>query len=163
MQQALQELSKRLSSANEVKVGFLEGATYPDGTSVPMVAAIQNFGAPEKNIPPRPFFSDMVKAKSPTWGKKVARVLRASDFDADKALALTGEAISGELQKSILDLQSPELADSTVAAKGFSKPLIDTAHMMNSVQYQVDSQSPVSAPQVSGGRVKSAKAKAERS
>lgn len=43
----LDKISKQLAAASgqpSVSVGFLEGATYPDGTSVPLVAAIQEFG-----------------------------------------------------------------------------------------------------------------------
>lgn len=114
MQQALQELSKRLSTAKEVKVGFLEGATYPDGTSVPMVAAIQNFGAPAKGIPPRPFFTNMVKEESPTWGKKLAKVLQAADYDASVALGRMGEGIKGQLQASIRKTDEPALSPVTL-------------------------------------------------
>ena len=42
----LQKIADRIKQAGTLRVGFLEGATYPDGTSVAMVAAIQNFGAP---------------------------------------------------------------------------------------------------------------------
>lgn len=44
LQKYLEELENNLSSGTGLKVGFLEGATYPDGTSVPMVAAVQEFG-----------------------------------------------------------------------------------------------------------------------
>jgi len=62
-------IGRRLASGDAVKVGFLEGSTYPDGTPTALVAAIQNFGAPARGIPPRPFFSNMVTAKSPGWAK----------------------------------------------------------------------------------------------
>lgn len=44
LQKYLEELESNLSSGTGLKVGFLEGSTYPDGTSVPMVAAVQEFG-----------------------------------------------------------------------------------------------------------------------
>jgi hypothetical protein len=44
LQKYLEEMEKNLSSGSGLKVGFLEGSTYPDGTSVPMVAAVQEFG-----------------------------------------------------------------------------------------------------------------------
>lgn len=138
LQSALADLKSRLGKAQTLEVGFMEGATYPDGTSVPMVAAIQNFGAPAAGIPPRPFFSNMVREKSPQWGDDLAALLKASKYDANQAMNLMGEHIASELQDSINDTNSPPLAKATVDAKGFSKPLIDTGHMKNSVQYAVD-------------------------
>lgn len=35
---------KNLTKSKELTVGFLEGATYPDGQTVAMVAAVQEFG-----------------------------------------------------------------------------------------------------------------------
>lgn len=114
MQQVLDNIAKRLDSGKEVQVGFLEGSTYPDGTSVPMVAAIQNFGAPAKGIPPRPFFTNMVKEKSPGWGKKLSRALAAADYDANVALGRMGEGIKGELQASIRKTSEPALSPVTL-------------------------------------------------
>jgi hypothetical protein len=41
----LAAIAKRLGGNPEVRVGFLENSVYDDGTSVPMVAAINEFGA----------------------------------------------------------------------------------------------------------------------
>jgi hypothetical protein len=40
----LRQLSKNLANANSVKIGFMSDATYPDGTSIAMVAAGNEFG-----------------------------------------------------------------------------------------------------------------------
>jgi hypothetical protein len=134
----LKGLAKKLSNAKSVKVGFLEGATYPDGTPVAMVAAIQNFGAPAVGIPPRPFFSNMVREKGPNWGKSLSEILKAQKMDAAKSLALTGKGIEGQLHQSIVDTNAPPLAKATIAAKGFDKPLVDTGHMLNSINSEVE-------------------------
>lgn len=137
LEKALADIAKRVGRGGEVRIGFLEGATYPDGTSVPLVAAVQNFGASEKGIPPRPFFSNMVKEKSPQWPAKLGKVLKANDYNVDQSLAQMGEGIKGQLQQSIRDTNSPPLAPATIARKGFEKPLVDTGHMLNSVDYEV--------------------------
>ena len=134
----LEELAKKVSKSATLRVGFLEGATYPDGTSVPMVAAIQEFGAPAKGIPPRPFFRGMIAKESKHWSDDVAAVLKSSDYDAPRALALMGEEIKGELVQSITVLTDPPLSPKTVAAKGFAKPLVDTGHLRNSVGSEVE-------------------------
>lgn len=120
-----------------LRLGFLEGSTYPDGTPTAYIAAINEFGNPAHDQPPRPYFRQMIAAKSPGWGASMARVMRASAFDAPRSLALMGEGISGQLQESIRSFDSAPLAPSTVAAKGFDKQLIDTGHMVSSVGYEV--------------------------
>jgi hypothetical protein len=139
LEERLAEIASKLSKPATLKVGFLENATYPDGKPVAMIAAIQNFGAPARNIPPRPFFSNMVAEKSPEWPEQISKLLATTDYDVDRTLALMGEVIKGDLQQSIRDTNSPLLSPRTVQRKGFEKPLIDTGHMINSVDYTVDS------------------------
>jgi hypothetical protein len=138
-QAKLQAMAGAVTSAESVKVGFLAGATYPDGKPVAMIAAIQEFGAPRAGIPPRPFFRNMIAAKSPEWGPATGALLIANDYDALKTLQQVGEAVAGQLRQSIVDLVDPPLAPSTIKRKGHSKPLIDTGHMLNSVDYEVQS------------------------
>lgn len=135
---ALDKIASNLKSGGTVKVGFLEKGTYPDGTSVPMVAAINEFGAPSRGQPPRPFFRNMIQAKSGEWPKAIEGLLKANDYDTKRVLELTGAAIAGQLRQSIVDLVEPPLAPSTIARKKSSKPLVDTGHMLNSVSYEVE-------------------------
>lgn len=133
----LREIGDAISKPATLRVGFLEGATYPDGTPVAMIAAIQDFGAPAVGIPPRPFFRNMIARKSPEWPEAAGALLVANNYDVQKTFGQIGEAIAGQLRQSIVDTNSPALAESTVARKGFSKPLVDTGHMLNSVNYEV--------------------------
>jgi hypothetical protein len=133
----LAEMIRLVSRPATLRVGFLENARYPDGTPVAMIAAIQDFGAPSVGIPPRPFFRNMIKNKEGEWPKAIAGVLKANNYDAVKTLEITGAAIAGQLRQSIIDTNSPPLAPSTIRRKGFAKPLVDTGHMLNSVDYEV--------------------------
>lgn len=117
-----------------LEVGFMENATYPDGTPVAGVAFWNEFGVPSRGQPARPFFRQMIANNSGKWAATIARLAKAKKSNI---LALMGEEIKGQLQKSINDLTTPALAPSTIAAKGFQKPLIATAHMLNSVTYRV--------------------------
>ena len=135
---ALAEIARKLDKGGTVRIGFLENSTYPDGTSVPMVAAVNEFGAPSRGQPPRPFFRRMVAAKSAEWPNALALNLKATDYDVPATLARMGEDIAGQLKQSIIDLTDPPLAQSTIDRKGFDKPLIDTAHMLKSVDYEVE-------------------------
>lgn len=134
---ALSEIAQGVETAASVEVGFLEGATYPDGTSVPLVAAVQEFGAPSRNIPPRPFFRGMIEAKAAEWPAAVGALLRANQYDAAKTLGQTGAAIKGQLQQSIVDFDRVPLKPATVERKGNDKQLVDTGHMLNSVDFRV--------------------------
>lgn len=149
LQTKLQEILKKVGKAAVVKVGFLEGATYPDGTSVPMVAALQEYGT--ATIPSRPYFRSMISGKSPSWGKSLANIAKSNNYDMRTSMALMGEGIGSQLQQSIVQFNSVPLAASTVAQKGFSKQLIDTAVMTNSVGYQVDDGDKIILPSAASG------------
>lgn len=166
---ALGQIAKNLSTGGTLRVGFLENATYPDGTSVAMVAAIQEFGAPKAGIPPRPFFRNMIAEKSPEWPAAVGEALKDSDYDGEKALELTGQGISGQLRQSIADTSTPPLSPVTLMLRKMkaenpdlqvtgatvgeaarriaagesyggasTKPLVESGHLLNSVDYEVD-------------------------
>lgn len=112
---ALKDLADRILGAMEVRVGFLEGATYPDGDlNVPTVAAINNFGAPEAGIPARPFFSNMLAEESGGWGEVFAQALRESDMDTDLAMKRMGVIIGDALRNSIIKTDSPPLSPVTL-------------------------------------------------
>lgn len=137
LERALKQLDAKLRGKQSVKVGFLADATYPDGTSVALVAATQNFGSPSRGIPPRPFFSNVIRDKSASWGSSLIAILRNQRYDVPASLALLGEGIAGQIRTSIQELNEPPLADATVARKGFAKPLIDDSIMINSVGVEV--------------------------
>jgi len=46
----LEEIAKKVGKVDTVNVGFLEGATYPDGTPIAMIAAVNEFGG-TVNVP----------------------------------------------------------------------------------------------------------------
>lgn len=139
LQNYLRQISGKIANAGalpSVRVGFLESSGLePGGMPTPVIAAIQEFGS--RTIPPRPYFRGMIKAKGPAWGGDMGKILAGNGFDAAKTLGLMGMLIKGQLQDSITKLTSPALAPSTIRRKGFAKPLIDTGHMLSSVDYEV--------------------------
>lgn len=110
----LKKLSQQVDKAAKVKVGFLSDAIYASGVPVAMVAAIQNFGAPAKGIPPRPFFSNMVADKSPEWGPAVGQLLHDNGMDAKITLEQVGQNIAGQLRQAIVDTNTPALSPVTL-------------------------------------------------
>ena len=137
LERKLRELARQMSRPATLRVGFLEHATYPNGTPVAMIAAIQDYGAPNANIPPRPFFRNMVAAKSQEWPNAIALNLRLNNNEVEPTMRIVAEAIAGQLRESIIKTNAPPLSPITIARKGFAKPLIDTSHMINSVDYEV--------------------------
>lgn len=133
----LSELGRRLARPGVLKVGFLAGATYPDGTPVALVAAVNNWGAPSKGIPPTSFFSNMVETHKGEWGPALGALL-AQTGDVEKSLNLLGEGITGQLRQAIRDIPGPPNAPSTIKRKGFDKRGTDSGHMLNSADYKVD-------------------------
>lgn len=129
------DLGAKLKRPGTLKVGFLANARYPNGKQVALIAALNEFGT--ARAPPRPFFRNMIASKSKGWGPATAALLKSTGYDVRLTLAQVGEGIKGQLQQSIRDLWAPPLAPSTVARKGFSKPLIETSHMINSAAYEV--------------------------
>jgi len=141
------EMEKKIQSA-EVRVGFLEGGTYPDGTSIPMVAARNEYGDPANNQPPRPFFRNAIADNKDKWARSIERGISAG-LDAETVFEAVGAQMKGDIQESIATLIEPKLSDATlerrrsraVMPNQSDKPLVDTRVLINSVDYEVNIQS----------------------
>lgn len=116
-----------------LEAGFLEGVTYSDGMSVPMVASLNEFGT--YNIPPRPFFRNAINKNSDKWGKIFLQGMQKQG--ARNAFGLLGERIRKDIVQSINDTNEPPNSPVTIARKGSSKPLVDTGLMRASVNYRI--------------------------
>jgi len=168
LEAALSEIAKKLTKATKLSVGFMADATYPDGTSVAMVAALDEYG--HGKTPPRPFFRTMIAKESGEWGDLLAAALKATDGDVKKALGQLGAVIVGQLQQSIIDTHEPALSSLTLMLRGMrsqakyrempfgqlvseakarldaglsnfgpsTKPLIDTGVMLRSIDSVVE-------------------------
>lgn len=132
----LQRAQDAYKTRKMLRVGFLEGATYPDGTTVAMVAAVQEFGSPANNIPPRPFMRTAIEQKKQRWADHVAKVLPKVD-SADDALNIVAETMEDDFRRSVRDGGWKQNRPRTIAKKGFATPLIDTAHMLRSINHDL--------------------------
>lgn len=145
LEQALKQIRDKVRKGAEVRVGFRENATYPDGTKVATVAAINNFGAPAAGIPARPFFSNMIARNSPDWGEQFAAVLTAADYEADAALDLMGDSIAWQLRQAIIETDSPANSPVTNLLKQ-RFPMGDGMEMDDVLQARADVAAGVTAP-----------------
>lgn len=131
----LKNIADSYESNKQVRAGFLKGSIYPEGTPVALVAAAHEFGVPEKGIPPRPFMSKAMAKHKGKWSTMMAKGI--AEAGIDKAFDQVGEEMVADIQNSIADEDWEPLNPKTVKRKGFDTPLIDTAHMIDSVSHEV--------------------------
>ncbi|EAU2329949.1 hypothetical protein CU481_12370 [Salmonella enterica] len=137
---ALNNIASNLSD-KQLKVGFIDGATYPDGTPVAMVAATNEYGNPANNQPPRPFFRNAIAEHESEWLDAISRGLQKG-VPLDDVLAVVGERAVGDVVQSIYTLMDPPLSPATIASRKSkgntsTKPLVDTKVMIRDVHYEV--------------------------
>lgn len=145
---------------NSVLVGWFPSARYDDKDSTPVaaVAAQNEFGNPNKNVPARPFIRPAISRNERKW-KNIARhgvkALLANKTTVNTVLENMGEIIVGDIQHSISLVFTPPLKQSTIEARiarrshsgrlnktqaqSTVKPLIDTGHMQATVSYELES------------------------
>lgn len=134
-----------------VKVGIVGAdADVPadeDGITIGRLAGVHEFGAAIRMrngtviiIPERSFIRATVAANRGAYSdlaaKFSARVLDGKMTEA-RALGLIGAKAASDMQKRIAAGIEPANADSTIARKGSSKPLIDTGRLRQSITWAV--------------------------
>lgn len=120
---ALSRLPKQFKG-QQAKIGWPSGKEYPDGTSVAYVAAIQNFGVPEKGIPPRPMLKPTVAENQDRWAevmKHLTRQVANGELDAVDALDGMGRVAAMDLQATIAQINEPALSPVTVLLRKWRK------------------------------------------
>ena len=148
LQRLLREAGK--GGVSGVKVGFFSTAKYDDkrGTPVAAVAAWNEFGT--ETIPERPFFRNALAEAERGISNILAKGIDTEKMVVDERLAgRVGAYVQGKIQDSIVALNDPPNAPSTIARKrkklggkkgvgGGENPLIDTGFMHNSVAWEVE-------------------------
>lgn len=137
---AIQSIAQKVEKGGVLRVGFLEGATYPatkkgPGLSVAQVAFWNEFGT--VRAPPRPFFRTTIAKESGTWGENLGKAVVFYKYNGELALRAVGQAMRDDVEASIQRWTTPPNAPSTIAKKGFDKPLIHTAVMLRSPDFEV--------------------------
>lgn len=102
--------------------------------------AIHEFGAPRAGIPSRSVLRATADRMRQTWLGMLERVVRgavAGKIDLITALDLVGLKATADMVKTIRNGIPPPLKPATIAAKGSTKPLIDTSRLLQSIGHQV--------------------------
>jgi len=146
-------------NSGELRVGWFPSARYDDEKNTPVasVAAQNEYGNPNKNIPARPFIRPAIAADSQKWqatGRRGFKSVLAGQSTVTQVLENIGEQIVGDIQYSISRVYEPALSKRTVderlarrnatrsrvnktQARSITKPLIDTGHMQATVSYEI--------------------------
>lgn len=127
----------------DICVGFQSDAVYEDQTTVAEVAYYNHFGTYTEDgsvdIPARPFMDAMSNHKEELYDfiAGAVRGMYSGTLDAKTALNEIGTYAKALIQEEIVEGDFAPNAPSTIKKKGSSKPLIDSAHMRQSVSFVI--------------------------
>lgn len=129
-----------------LQIGWFD-AKYNDENETPVykIAMIQEFGAPEKNIPPRPFLRPAKMKHAQEWKeyfqKGIKNIYKGTKRE-EEILEELGDRIIADIRASILEVYNPPLKEETLKRRkrrgNFSqKPLIDTKRMFDTLEKKI--------------------------
>lgn len=150
---AFKVLTDRLNELDgkEVAVGWFESTHEANGAQTAYIASIHEYGAPSKNIPPRPFMRPTIAREEKNWQSLLqsgAKQIIKGSTTIEAVYGLLGAKASGDIAKTIASIHSPPLKEKTVQARArkrksrtitdtLRKPLVDDAIMIGSVTWRV--------------------------
>lgn len=122
--------ARKRAMAGSIEVGWDSRERYTDGTSVAMVALIQEFGtvrvtkAGRQWIPPRPFMRRCVERNKTKWARAFTRSIEEGNTQMDAAKSVKALMVS-DLRAAIIAFSDPPNAPSTIRKRvGISPWLI---------------------------------------
>jgi DNA-binding protein H-NS len=110
------------------------------GPTIAEYATWNELGTADGRIPPRPFVRGWIDNNREQIGKtleKLYGLVSDGKLDAMTAIERLGRYGESGVKSYIRNGTFTPNADSTIAKKGSSKPLIDTGTLRNSIRYQV--------------------------
>lgn len=130
-----------------VAIGFLRSSGFHKVKSegekpltVATIAAIHEFGSSDGVIPERSFMRSSIddnKVKLEKLLKKLCGLVVDGSIQKKQALALVGQNVVDSMKAKIRTGKFKPLAKSTKQRKKSDKPLIDTAQMINSIEFEI--------------------------
>ncbi|HYQ47159.1 MAG TPA: hypothetical protein VER11_34550 [Polyangiaceae bacterium] len=135
-------IGKAAAARLSVGVHEAEGAQSEDGeTTVLDVAIFNEFGGENGNPPRRSFVADWADENADEHKELLRRsqkaVIKGTLPSTEVALERLGLRFVGDVQKRMIAGIEPENAESTIARKGSSTPLIDQGQLLSSITHQV--------------------------
>ncbi|EEO27176.1 hypothetical protein [Oxalobacter paraformigenes] len=122
----LKEVIKRLGELEnvEARAGWFESARYDDGTPVAKVALWQEYGVPERSIPPRPFLRPTIAEKKEEWTKDAAQVIKgvlSGQINAEQGMTVIAQKAAADIRQTISRVDSPPLSPITLLLRQWRK------------------------------------------
>lgn len=117
--EVLKQVAAQLSTT-QGRIGWFESAKYGGGQPVAGVAAVHEFGSPERKIPPRLGMRATAAEKQGEWRKTAEHISRAAfqgAATAEQVVEAVTMAAEGHVRETIAKVTSPALKESTVAAR----------------------------------------------
>lgn len=139
----LAALLRRYKNEDVLAVGYpaseTGGITYPDGTPVILVAAVNNYGSQSRGIPARPFMQEGAKAAIAGEAGQIAAALvpalNREEITAFEILRQMGPYAEAAFKGVFTGHEWQPNAPYTVEQKGSEQPLIDTGLLRNSLTH----------------------------
>lgn len=122
---------------HKIEVGIQAG-DGAHGGDVADIAAQNEFGAGP--VPARPFMRTSFDENEPglvSASAKLAQAVIDGRFSPDQSARMLGELHQNQVVAKIDEIRTPKNSPATIAAKGSSKPLIDTGDMRAAVRYGI--------------------------
>lgn len=134
----------RIARKAGVKIGLMgQDADRDDDSPLDNIdiGLVNEFGSGDGRVPERSFLrstadaqrEQIAQAKERLWDQIVRGTLTVR-----QALGQLGAWHRGQVQQTIVRLNEPPNAPSTIARKGSSNPLIDTGQLRRAVNYEVE-------------------------
>lgn len=123
----------------DIHVGFQRGkGVYENGADVADVAMYNEFGT--SKIPPRPFMEQSFKRHEQEYVEKSEEIFGAmiKGQEVKPLIRKFGEKVKKDIVDEIEKGEFVPNAPSTVAKKGFNKPLYETGLMEKSISYYTE-------------------------
>ncbi|GCD60343.1 phage protein [Acetobacter pasteurianus NBRC 3280] len=134
--------ARKRAMAGSIEVGWDNRERYTDGTSVGMVALIQEFGTVRVTkdgrqwIPPRPFMRQCVEKNKAKWAQVFMKRIEEGNAQMDAAKSVRA-LMASDLRAAIIAFDDPQNMPSTIQRKGFNDPLVDTGLMLRSISSSI--------------------------
>lgn len=134
-------LAKRLQNLarTEVKVGVFDNAKYPDGVSVAQVAAYNEYGTrfhPERPFMAETFADSGVRAKIVAIIKQAVISAMKGKGASRRILETLGRYAADQVKMTIQSYPGSN-SPSTIARKGFDRPLYESGLMLESMTFKI--------------------------
>lgn len=123
---SIRKLTQRLKELEKVeaRAGWFESAKYDDGTPVAKVALIQEYGAPKRSIPPRPFLRPTIAEKKEEWTKDASEVVKGVLFghlEPEQGMTVIAQKAAADIRQTISKIRNPPLSPVTLLLRQWKK------------------------------------------